>query len=180
MTDQAELLERMRPWLRTVARSLLAAHEQSYAEDLASEGWVAAWRAMATDRGNTPLDWWCKRQALFKMRNARRDLLLAGKQRAHLFTEDVAELVDLATHLGDVELAYHHGRIHEALNALTRRRGDTGRPPDARRKEYVVRRFWFGQPPADIAQAMGVSDRKAFEMWRSARTALAEDLADLA
>lgn len=168
MTEDAEreLLAAYRPWLRGVARAMVGPNE---VDDLASEGWIAMWRELHTVRGNTghqaPLDWWLKHIAVQRMGTCLRDWHTPVKQRQHLFTDDVAAVIDLPRELVEMEWAYHHGEIHAALDALT-----------PREREYVIARFWSGMGPAQLTVHFGY---KPNALWRTARPKLAGALTHL-
>ena len=164
--DQAVLLARYRPWLRTVAGDMVGLN---LVDDLAAEGWIAMWRASQDDRDaavKAPLDWWLKRQAMFRMRQCVRDWFTPAKQRQHVLVDDVTSVIDLPETLPAVEIAYHHGEICAALNQLT-----------PREREYVAMRFWGGATPALLAAHFGY---KPHGLWRTAQPKLALSLAHLA
>ena len=80
---------------------------------------------------------------------------------------DLLAAVDL---LGEIEIAYHHGEIMQAINSL----------PDEHR-EYLYRRFWEGWNDSEIARSMGVSTSGMHNRWvRTIRPALIERLQHLA
>lgn len=167
MTDDEErkLLTHYRPWLRGVARRM-APHRDI--DDLAAEGWIAMWRALhtpaRTDRP-APVDWWLKHIATQRMTMCLRDWHEPMKQRQHAYTDDVAAVVDLPHELGALELAYHHGEIHAALDSLS-----------PREREYVIARFWTGMGPPQLQKHFGY---KPDGLWRTARPKLAGVLAHL-
>ncbi len=167
--NEHELLEHYRPWLRTVARGMLAGRPG--VEDLAAEGWIAVWKALHARRDVTtkaPLDWWLKRQAVLRMKTCLRDWHDPVKHRQHVLMDDVTAVVDLPAELGAIELAYHHGEILAALNELT---------PNER--EYVWLRFWVhtgGRFNPLLRQRFG---KDAFDLWRTARPKLAAALGHL-
>jgi RNA polymerase sigma factor (sigma-70 family) len=164
--NERELLLAYRPWLRTTARNFLRGRPEHQAEDLAQEGWIAMWRAFQDDSGGAPLDWWLKRQAILRMNQMIRDWLTTNKQRAHLFTDDVGALVELSAHVEGIEIAYHHGEILQALNALT-----------SREREYVYLRFWCGWRQPQMIEHFGY---KPSALWGTARPKLRAALAHLA
>lgn len=163
MISEHELLASYRPWLRTTARRALNGRPGS--EDLAQEMWIAMWRALA-DQTVAPQDFWLKRQALLRMKTCLRDWHDPMKHRQHVFTHDVTEVADLPAELGTVELAYHHGEIHAALDRLS-----------PREREYVALRFWGGLNYPELAEHFGY---RPTNLWRTARPKLAEALEHLA
>jgi RNA polymerase sigma factor (sigma-70 family) len=167
--DERELLLRYRPWLRVTAADLLQGRPPHFIEEVAQEGWIAMWRALHEDRDVTvkaPLDWWLKRQALRRMQNAVRDLFVPVKQRQHVFTDDVPDLVAASAELENIELAYHHGEIRAAVDRL---------PP--REREYVLLRFWGGYTYPQLVTHFGYNTSA---VWRVVRPKLVSDLERLA
>lgn len=168
---ECALLREYRPWLRTTARSMLHGDELRYAEDLAQEGWIAMFWAIEENDWTTPLDYWLKLNARRRMQTCRRDWFTTGQSRAdHSIVE---EDVDREITAGQLELAYHYGEIHAALNALS-----------PREREYVYLQFWRyagptgkGYPNPLITQSFNRSN--ADKTWRSARAKLAERLEHL-
>lgn len=168
VTEQ-ELLLSYRGWLRAVAVDLLSGRPLSRAQDLAQEGSVAMWRALHSDRqvdNLAPLDWWLKRQAMFRMRQCVRDWFVPAKEQQHLFVDDVTSIAELPVILPAIEMAYHQGEIYAALDALT-----------PREREYAVMRFWGGATPAALTAHFGYHPAG---LWRTARPKLALSLSHLA
>lgn len=164
--EERDLLAHYRPWLRGVARRVLDGRPG--AEDLAQEMWIAMWRALhapsRTDRP-APQDWWLKHVATQRMSQCLRDWHDPVKQRQHVYTGDVVEVIDPPVELGALELAYHQGDIHAALENLS-----------PREQEYVLARFWAGMGPAQLTAHFGY---KPHGLWRTARPKLATALAHL-
>ena len=77
-------------------------------------------------------------------------------------TGDVAEAAGLPT--GEDHIL----RVHDALQALERR--------DARMAQVVELRYFAGLTDAEIAQALGVTDRTVRRDWEQARLILADEL----
>jgi hypothetical protein len=71
-------------------------------------------------------------------------------------TLQLDEVVATGQVLDEVLLAYHHGEILEALNALT-----------FTQRAHVVRRFWGGWSNAEIAAAQGCSKQTVERQWRT-------------
>lgn len=167
-TEERKLLEKYRSWLRVVAADLLRGRPPHLIDDLASEGWIAIWKAMHENRNvdkKAPLDWWLKRQAKLRMTRMIRDWFEPMKQRQHTWVEDVTDYVDLPALLPDIEIAYHRGEIYQALNILS-----------PREREYVVMRYLLAQTPAELTAHFGYEPTA---LWRTARPKLARELAYL-
>ena len=82
----------------------------------------------------------------------------------------LGDLLLAADALGDVEWAYHHGEIMEALSGLS-----------AQNREYVLRRFWMGYNDSEVARELGVSTSGMHNRWvRTIRPRLVEALSHLA
>lgn len=80
------------------------------------------------------------------------------------------DLIEAPGSLDGIEMAYHHGQIAQAINAL----------PEQHR-EYVVRRFWLGYTDSEIARQFGLSPNGINNRWtRTIRPALVERLDHLA
>jgi RNA polymerase sigma factor (sigma-70 family) len=156
---ERELLLRYRPWLRAVATNMAAA-QPDRAEELAQEAWIAIWQAVRarpeqTHTASSPL---LKTVALNKMRNVIRDWHAQARdiRRTDLYgrpgvdtysDERVAEVGiwdRLCVDLADIEVAYHHGEIREALAAL---------PP--KQRLYVFLRYWGGYTETEMVPHFG-------------------------
>lgn len=167
--EERELLTRYRPWLRRVAAGMTIPDQ---VEDLAQEGWVALWRALRSWNRRDPLDYWVKRKATERMLTlvqrdwqTRKALLdVPAGHPAHAEVDPVWDQLRVA--LPDIEGAYHHGEIHQAIAALT-----------PREKEYVYLRFWGDYRKPDMIGHFGYEPSG---VWRSARRKLADTLAHLA
>lgn len=156
---ERELLLRYRPWLRKVAKGMTQTNPDR-AEELGQEGWIALWQATRTydGRDGVPLDAWLKQSAIYRMKvmirhwtAACRDMNateLAGNPWDEVSTWWAA----LTTDLGDIEFAYHHGEIAQAMASLS-----------PRQQEYVYLRYCcdygtkeltahFGYPPKTVGQ----------------------------
>lgn len=172
-TVSEELLKSYRPWLRKVASGMVTGPA---VEDLAQEGWIALWRAWLVWRkegeGGAPLDWWLKKKAHGRMLTlVTRDWQTQKAQAwgipagAATVTDEPSVWDELLVDLPEVELAYHHGEIAEALDELT-----------ARQREYVVLRFWHGYRGAEMKQHFGYEPSA---LWRDAKKALISSLRHL-
>ncbi len=177
MTDQEqrEILKQWRPWLRAVARNFCARVPGKVEEDLAQIGWIAIWRQLHKDNGSSdPL---LKTAAIRDMQDVIR--------KNHAQRRDVRRSVpgglpyaeasgllpniwtQLQCDLGEVELAYHHGEIADALDCLT-----------PRQRQYVVLKFWYGYGHAEMVEHFGY--RPDGQLWSKSRELLARELAHLA
>lgn len=134
MTDLQYLI----PWLRGVAWRINA----EYADDLAQEGMIAAWRALSTHDASkgASVDTWVKKKAKFRMLELVRRGDWTGsadstrkryEPRSVTVEPDEMHELSVSSMLPEVEAAYHRGEIYAALNELS--------PAD---REYVYRRFW--------------------------------------
>jgi RNA polymerase sigma factor (sigma-70 family) len=166
--EERELLERYRPWLFGTARGLLGGRlGRQGVEDLAQEGWIAMWRVLRGDYGTREVtDYWLHFNARRRMTQVVRNWFDAKKQRQFIWADDVTRIVELTSHLGAVELAYHQGEIYEAIGAL---------PEDHRR--YIVLRFWGGLTETMLVEHLGP---RPHDVWPAARKRLAPVLQHLA
>jgi RNA polymerase sigma factor (sigma-70 family) len=156
---ERELLLRYRPWLRAVAASMAAA-QPDRAEELAQEAWVAIWQAIRArpDQTHTVSSPLLKTVALNKMRNIIRDWHaqardisrtdLHGRPGVDTHSNERSTEVGiwdrLCVDLGGIELAYHHGEIREALDAL---------PP--KQQLYVLLKYWGGYTDVEMVPHFG-------------------------
>lgn len=197
MTDQptseeriATILPDYRRWLYKTAWDLLPAGSP-HADDLAQEGSIAMWRAFSTyDETKGALPSWLTTAARLRMR----DVALSHgrwtghepmRGRAEPNTTSLDAVVEDGTDdqalvyddvLDGVEVAYHHGEIAQALNALT-----------DEQRQYVYLRFWAGLDPASRApgevalraEFPVMAKRWLWENRNGARVRLATELAHL-
>jgi DNA-directed RNA polymerase specialized sigma24 family protein len=78
-------------------------------------------------------------------------------------------LIEGPASLEGIEIAYHHGEIAQAINALP-----------SQHREYVVRRFWLGHTETEIARQFGITPNGMNNRWvRTIRPALVERLEHL-
>jgi DNA-directed RNA polymerase specialized sigma24 family protein len=136
--DQHELLEELRPWLKAVARRLTIDPVQR--QDLAQEGWIAAWRTLDEQHPNPAA--LARTAAAWRMKDAfyRRQSFGSERERgrngvvhpipAALIETDFPPVWD---DLDQVLEAYHHGEIMAAVNSLSERQ-----------QQRVIDRFWKG------------------------------------
>jgi DNA-directed RNA polymerase specialized sigma24 family protein len=160
-------LEEYAPRLRWMAQALLRGEELRFVEDLAQEGWIAMWRQIKTGRS---AEKFLIQAAKSRMQTCRRDWFTTGKSKANAPNgRDIPE----QGFQQDLELMYHFGEIHTAINALT-----------PREREYIFLRFWAftgetgkGTPNPAIQSRFKSSNATAH--WNSARAKLAEALEHL-
>jgi RNA polymerase sigma factor (sigma-70 family) len=145
------------------------------ADDLAQEGYIAMWRACDKWKQGTNFAGYLMTAARNRMiavaSGSNRQLGNESRVPQQKRTTSIDKLRDeygwdMAARdaMDDVELAYHHGQINRALDAL----------PDKVRAA-VVQKFWHDRRDHDIYKALRV--RKDF--WTFARAELRESLADL-
>lgn len=158
-------LLKYKDWLRITAFGL----NPNMADDLAQEGMIAMWKAEKEwDPDRCPLESWLYTAARFRMRRVLQDSMTrkGGRGEQPVWSPRYVPIppevflssgVDSPVwmDLGAIELAYHHGELYEALNALT-----------PRQREYVYLRFWL--------RATGVEMRAHFgydpgALWTSSR-----------
>lgn len=177
LREECRLLLKYKPWLRTVARNMYKTQPERV-DDLVQEGWIAIWRVLKKE-GDVP-EHFLKNAAICKMRNVirddHRDCRDISRSRADgLPTQNIeshsadAEApsvwTQLQTDLGAIELAYHHGEIADALNALT-----------PVQREYVVLKFWHGLSHAELVSHFGY---KPAHLWQRSKATLEKELAHL-
>lgn len=165
---QESVLEALRPWLRVVARSMLRAEDVRHVEDLAQEGWIAAWRSIpGYNPSGGAFEPWLHSCAKNAMRNVIRDRqALRRDDRQTLLVDDVLAVWDGGEALAGIELAYHHGDIAHALDVLS-----------PQQREYVVLRFWGGLEAAQLNAHFRTLNSGS--IWTAARRKLREQLAHL-
>lgn len=157
--NETELLAHYRPWLRKVAARLTTPDR---VEDLSAEAWVELWRAHRTYDGSAPLDWWLK----FKARGRMGTVLRNWTTAPHVPVEAEHHIWDqLRVDPHGMELAYHHGEIARAVDALT-----------PRERQYVIARFWGSLNYPELTELFGYQPQG---LWRTARPKLAAQLAHL-
>jgi DNA-directed RNA polymerase specialized sigma24 family protein len=166
--NETELLQSFRPWLRTVAAGFPET-QPSRVEELAQEGWIAVWRAISQNKDGRPLEPFLKQCAINRMRDVFRQWTAANRNVYMTHSVDMTpgeiNLWDvLQTNLGDIEEAYHHGEIMQAVSRL----------PKAQR-QYVIRKFWHCWDPT----ALDLYFTNHRKVWREAKTTLSKELAHL-
>lgn len=187
MLDPEKILPDYRGWIWRVVMNV--SKDRQTQEDLAQECYYAMWEALkkydpakgalpsfltvsATNRLNRVL----KRDAYLGtpgVRGHRREAAAVPIDTTPNPTEESGGWIDrqLSTTLGDVELAYHHGEIMDAIRTLT-----------PKQQRYVYYRFWHQMTNPEIRQIIGGGDPSGH--WthpeRGARARLAARLGDLA
>lgn len=176
MTDE-ELGEYL-PWLRKLATGFLHPGHPAL-DDLVQEGYIAMWKAEKSfDPSRGKLDFWVKVKAHRRMLSVVTDGHYTGhtgRQRSvESFPSADMDILDKAppTLLGDIEMAYHNGKIAEAIDRLT---------PAQRR--YVYARFWLGLSGKEMRD-LGVFGYDPSGLWNrkdtGAKVKLQRDLHRLA
>lgn len=137
-------------WLRAASVKILS--NDSAREDVLQEGRITLWKTWRayegdSDRVKIALNRAKQRMMQVAWRDAPTTGNPAEKRRyeakvdAHIdgmLPADVEELLAYASGVDDVEVAYHHGEIVAALNALT-----------PKQRAYVYARFWCGMDASD-------------------------------
>ena len=147
MTDLDIELEGLRNWLAVVAKGMTLGKGNTHADwqDVAQEGWVAAWRAGQSYRPSTDgrgtREGWMK----YKAEKAMLSVPRGRKYKEQPVEADrgVWDELQATDNLDAIETAYHSGEILAALAGLT-----------PRQREYLYRRFWLGQTYTEMAKEM--------------------------
>jgi RNA polymerase sigma factor (sigma-70 family) len=169
-TEERKLLQSFRPWLRTVAKNMTRSNSDR-CEELAAEGWVAIWLAVNhhSDRNFDITSPFLKTVALNKMRSITRGWTAQCRDINNrvLVVEDTSPSVwdGLFIELGDIELAYHHGEIRNAIEHLS---------PGERK--YVLLKYWGGLTDTEMIQHFGYRPKT---IGTSAHKKLKKELAHL-
>jgi RNA polymerase sigma factor (sigma-70 family) len=122
-------------------------------DDLVQEGRIAMWRAMDTyDPTKCALPFWLTNAAKMRMKDVaygsgkptgheamrgRKEAKASTSMDALVEEGGMEAMLGLSDTFHNVELAYHHGEIWEAIESLS---------PSQRR--YVIARFWMGLDPS--------------------------------
>jgi RNA polymerase sigma factor (sigma-70 family) len=175
--EEQDLLLRFRPWLRITAIGMCRQFPER-AEDLAQEGWIAMWRSIGNFPGDMPSDSWLKASAVKRMYSHIRDWMAQCRDiritdltgvpgiRAVGDRERTIDVWDaLRVDLGDVEMAYHHGEIMNALAALP-----------TKQRLYVWLKYWKGYTDTEMKTIFGYRPKT---LGAVAHKTLAEDLVHL-
>lgn len=142
-------------WLHRMAYEFLPPGSPLH-EDLVQEGRIAMWRALETyEAAQGALASWITKAARMKMKDIAHGTgqetgkaPMRGSRPAdesplanHLTEEgeptDVSAVFLAIDAMNEVEVAYHHGEIAQAISSLS-----------PRQQEYVLLRFWGGLDPA--------------------------------
>lgn len=149
MPDEIDANETLRPyrgWLQKMASVYMNWNPDEW-DDLAQEGYIEMWRALKTyDSSKGALPAWLTFKASLRMRSCAANLNWTGSPNrrqgrnkyksvkpAYLTTEDL-DLLTIQTLPDGLDLAYHQGQIHEALDGLS---------PAVR--SALFKRFWLDQ-----------------------------------
>lgn len=168
--NQETLLRDLRPFLWSMARHYT---DDFYkAQDLAQEGWIAAWRAFQKDPRENPLAF-AKQAAKWQMTRCVNDVRWttnAGVRGPHTALRPVpidSTSVDWERLVEefDVVVAYHDNEIARAIDGLS----------DIEKK-YVQLRFWGGLNSPELREHFGYEVSK---VWTRTKGKLADRLAHL-
>lgn len=153
--DQDAVQEaRIKVWQTTVAQPT-ATH--AYLDQAAS------WRIASHLQGKPPTGWTGTDGMRARDPLTRADRASVGLDHSLLDSLEYSEALEQA------HLAYHHGEILDALNALP-----------AAQRHYVYLRFWDGMSRADIMAEMNIERWDAERLWKAAVKNLGAALAHLA
>ena len=134
--DQRKILESQRDWLTKLSRFMT--RDSSLQNDLAQEGWIEMWKSLKSydpEKGASLLGWLhfkAKGKMLSHFRSSPREVP----------TE--SEVLDSSGLETQVEMAYHSGEIHKAIEHLT-----------PREQEYIRLRYWAGYNLGDLTRHFG-------------------------
>lgn len=139
-------------------------------EDVLQEGRISLWQTLEKHDGDVPPQY-LNRASELRMREVATRETWTGHTRKHgqptdpLRNHEKQSMDDEAFSLGvlevvndvlsGVEMAYHHGEIVQAINALPERE-----------REYVVLRFWGGYTLPEIADVLSISKQHIERTWR--------------
>lgn len=173
---EGELLEGFRGWLLTVA-SGFPPLQPSRVEELAQEGWISIWLAIKDNKfeyDDRAVEPYLKKCAINRMRD-----VFEGwtRQQRNVYQTSVVDMTPGEMHLwefpiwtqmsaplDEVASAYQEGVIRQAIDRL----------PDEQ-KHYVIRRFWYGWEPAQLA----ICYDHPQGIWRKAKKNLVKELVAL-
>lgn len=166
-TLELEMLNKLRPYLLTVARGLTK--DPGMQQDLAQEGWIAAWRTLGRGAAWANPESIAKKAAVWRMTSVVSRGETFGHSRKN-YTKTTEVPVDSftihpATIERQLELAYHHGEINEAIESLS-----------PRQREYVKLRFWRGMQKPELTTHFGYEPSR---LWSRAKPKLKEQLGHL-
>lgn len=179
VTERIEQLDRLNR-----IRAAEHAHPQAESDDLTQEGRIVVWE-VASKRPESTREY-LSAAAAMRIREVANRQTWTGHTRAHGQPTDplrnrakeslddpdytLIEALQAPAWLAAAELAYHHGEILDAINAL---------PPAHR--DYVYLRFWGGYSNPEIAPLIQRDAGNLARMWtHSIAPALAAQLAHLA
>lgn len=111
MEDAAKLLEELRPWLLAVAHNF--SKDPGMKADLAQEGWIEAWRAIAThDAAKGPLIFWMKYKAKWK-------IMQVWNARSKEVLVETDDVLDISSY-DNISSLYHNGVLNKILAGLSK------------------------------------------------------------
>lgn len=168
MSEQSTL-EKMRPWLLSVARKY--SRDPSTQQDLAQEGWIAMWRALQKESTGENVPAYLKSAALNRMTSVVRDQMSFGQERRTAGSVITSIPIDsgdsvwqFAEPIEDLLVdVYFEGRIQDAVEMLA-----------PRQREYVKLRFWEATPWKELQTEFGGNG-----IWSKAKKNLKRELLDL-
>lgn len=167
--DQQQLLRQLRPWILKVAWGL--SRDPEVIQDLAQEGWIAAWRSIpkATDNPYSM----AKKAALWRMSSIihSNEKTFGSEHRSQgsagappTPTDDIPQFGVLENY---IELAYHYNEINQAVEELA-----------PKQKEYVRLRFWGGFDTPELKTHYGYEPSTIWQMAKRNLNAKLEHLKD--
>lgn len=132
-------------WVKALAVRLVA--DDAAAEDLAQETWLRALERPPRDAASGPsLRAWLRRVVeRFALQRRRREESIAARERATAASEAQADVADIVAH------AELHRRVVDAVLAL-----------DEPYRTTILLRFFEDEPPARIAERMGVPPKTVY------------------
>lgn len=182
MSSELDVLNELRPYL--VIESRKYSTDLGTQQDLAQEGWIAAWKVLRDDRYQDHPNKMglARKSARWRMLDVLNTGVsegspsMQGKAVVRNATpvdpnpDDKENVLDAVQTIQEgLEEAYHKGEIREALASLT-----------ARQKDYVFKRFWM-----DMSTEQLRKEGYSYSLWygghpeRSVRNALSQRLEHL-
>jgi RNA polymerase sigma factor (sigma-70 family) len=153
MSSELDILNELRPFL--VRQAKRYSSDPGVQQDLAQEGWVAAWRALQKDgTGKNPISY-ARYAAVWKMKD-----VLRKSYPEPIDDINISESESVTAEFA--ELAYHHGEIHRALQELSEKQ-----------REFLRLRFWEGFSPTEARRVVG------HDAWKNAKEKLRSRLQHL-
>lgn len=150
--DQELLLKILKPKFERLAQQYTANPELQ--KDLAQEAWVDAWRRLQDgdlDAGDIGMLVQGARWKMLGILDGNKTYGADGKRRATGAVDKLVTVADdslfwtqLQHNLNDLEAAYHHGEIGEAIADLT-----------PKQQRYIHQRFWLDKSDAQMKAEFG-------------------------